>query len=480
MKLNDFIGSVPKELANIELTGITNDSRNVKSGYAFVCIVGSASDGHDYAEKALQNGASVIITERDIGIKNQLIVADTHKAYADGCAAFFGNPADKLKLIGITGTNGKTTVTYLVKSVLEQLGKKVGLIGTIKNMIGDVELEAKNTTPEPYELHGLFKQMVDSGCEYCVMEVSSHALDQKRVNGLHFAVAGFTNISQDHLDYHGTMENYVGAKKKLFEMCDCGVFNADDECVDMLMENIPCKKVTYSVNNNVSDYIAKGVVCHSDGVVFELIGNSVINRIKLKTPGKFSVYNGLCAASMVMSLGFSFESVTAALSKSTAVKGRAEVVPTGRDFTVIIDYAHTPDGIINILSTMREIKKGRLVALFGCGGDRDRTKRPLMAAATAKLADFVIITSDNPRSEKPESIIDDIVVGMNGFDVPYEVIVNRADAINWAIKNAKTDDLIVLMGKGHETYQILADKTIHFDEREVVAQALSSLDNIGE
>ena len=238
--------------------------------------------------------------------------------------------------------------------------------------------------------------------------------------------------------------------------------------------------MTYSVNNNVSDYIAKGVVCHSDGVVFELIGDSVINRIKLKTPGKFSVYNGLCAASMVMSLGFSFESVTAALSRSTAVKGRAEVVPTDRDFTVIIDYAHTPDGIENILSTMREIKKGRLVALFGCGGDRDRTKRPLMAAATAKLADFVIITSDNPRSEKPESIIDDIVVGMDGFNVPYEVIVNRADAINWAIKNAKTDDLIVLMGKGHETYQILADKTIHFDEREVVAEALFSLDSIGE
>ncbi len=475
MKLTDFLKDVPEKFKDTEICDVTNDSRKVTAGCAFFCIIGSASDGHDYADSAVEKGASVIFVQRDLGLANQIVVPDTHKTYADACAAYFANPADSLKLIGITGTNGKTTVTYLVKSVLEQLGKKVGLIGTIQNMIGDEEIPAKNTTPEAYELHGLFRKMVDAGCEYCVMEVSSHALDQKRVNGLHFAVAGLTNISQDHLDYHGTMENYIDAKKKLFYMCDCGVFNADDICTDRLMDGVPCKTVTYSVLNGVSDYIAKGVNCRSDGVNFELIGDSVIGRVKLKTPGKFSVYNGLCAASMILALGFDFDSVVSALSNSVAVKGRAEVVPTGRNFTVIIDYAHTPDGIENILSTMREIKTGRLVALFGCGGDRDRTKRPKMAASTAKLADFVIVTSDNPRSEDPERIIDDVLVGLDGADVPYEVIVNRAEAIKYAIETAQPDDLIVLMGKGHETYQILADKTIHFDEREVVRDALAGL-----
>lgn len=477
MKLTDFLNDVPSRFADIELTYITNDSRRVVKGCAFVCIIGSNSDGHDFAADAAQKGAAVIISQRDMGLDNQIVVHDTHRAYADGCAAYFGNAADSLKLIGITGTNGKTTVTYLVKSVLEQLGKKVGLIGTIQNMIGDDELPAKNTTPDAYELHSLFRKMVDAGCEYCIMEVSSHALDQKRVNGLHFEVAGLTNISQDHLDYHGTMDNYIAAKKKLFSMCDIGVFNADDACCEQLMEGVPCKTITYSVNNGVSDYIAKGMTCRSDGVNFELIGDSVISRIKLKTPGKFSVYNGLCAVSMVLALGFEFDSVATALSNSTAVKGRAEVVPTNKDFTVIIDYAHTPDGIENILSTMREIKTGRLVALFGCGGDRDRTKRPKMAEASAKLADFVIVTSDNPRSEDPQRIIDDVLTGLRDTDTPYKVIVNRADAIKWAIENAQSEDLIVLMGKGHETYQILADKTIHFDEREVVNDALTNLED---
>ena len=476
MKLTDFLDNVPAALKDIEITGITNDSRKVTEGCAFVCIVGTASDGHDYAAAAAEKGAAVIIAQRDTGLSDQIVVADTHKAYAKGCAAFFGNPAESLKLIGITGTNGKTTVTYLIKSVLEQLGCKVGLIGTIKNMICDEELEAKNTTPDAYELHGLFRRMVDAGCEYCVMEVSSHALDQDRVNGLHFAVAGYTNISQDHLDYHKTMENYVDAKKKLFSMCDVGVFNADDGWYERMCSDVPCRKITYSAENGTSDYIAKGAIFRADGVNFELIGDSVINRIKLKTPGRFSVYNGLCAASMVLALGFDFAKVSAALCNSTAVKGRAEVVPTGRDFTVIIDYAHTPDGIENILATMEQIKTGRLVALFGCGGDRDRTKRPKMAAAAAEYADFLIVTSDNPRTEDPQSIINDALEGLKDTDTPYVVVVNRAEAIRYAIENAKPNDIIVLMGKGHETYQILADKTIHFDEREVVKEVLDSLD----
>ncbi len=475
MKLTDFLQDVPARLKDTEINDVTNDSRKVKNGSAFFCIIGSVTDGHSFAAEAEAKGASVIITQRDIGVKNQIIVDDTHKAYADACAALFGHPANDLKLIGITGTNGKTTVTYLIKSVLEQLGKKVGIIGTIKYMIGDEEIPAGNTTPDAYELHGLFRKMVDAGCEYCVMEVSAHALDQKRVSGLHFAVAGLTNISQDHLDYYGTMESYIDSKKQLFYMCECGVFNADDECADYFMEGVPCKTVTYSAQNGTSDYIAKGVVCRFDGVNFELIGDSVIGRVKLKTPGKFSVYNGLCAASMILSLGFDFDSVVDALGKSASIKGRAEVVPTNRDFTVIVDYAHTPDGIVNILSTMNEVKTGRLVALFGCGGDRDRTKRPKMAAAAASIADFVIVTSDNPRSEDPQRIIDDILTGLDGLNVPHKVIVSRDEAIRFAVKNAEPDDLIVLMGKGHETYQILADKTIHFDEREVVRDALAEI-----
>lgn len=460
-------------LADLPINDITNDSRSVAEGCAFFCISGSASDGHKYAADAAAKGASVIVAEHDLGLPNQVIVPDTHEAYSSACAAFFGNPADRLKLIGVTGTNGKTTVTYLLKSILEQLGHKVGLIGTIQNMIGDRIIEARNTTPDAKELHGLFRQMVDAGCDYAVMEVSSHALDQKRVWGLHFAAAIFTNLTQDHLDYHGTMDNYLHAKQLLFKMCDLAVINADDGYADRITDGADCRTVTCSAQSNYADYIAKGAVFRADGVNFELVGKDTIARVKAHTPGEFSVYNNMLAAVCVIELGNSISDVCTALSGTSGVKGRAEVVPTGRDFTVIIDYAHTPDGLENILHTMRGIKSGRLVVLFGCGGDRDSKKRPIMAQVAARLADYVIVTSDNPRTENPSRIIDDILVGMADTTTPYTVIENRAEAIKFAINNARRDDIIVLAGKGHETYQILNTGKIHFDEREVVRDALA-------
>lgn len=472
MKLKDLLSGLPDPMGETAVSGITCDSRKVGKGYAFVCISGSAADGHAFAPAALENGAAAIITQRDLGLPNQVILPDTRKAYAEMCAAWFGRPADSLRLIGVTGTNGKTTVSYLVKAILERNGYKVGLIGTIQNMIGGECLPAKNTTPSAYELHSLFSLMKTAGCQYVVMEVSSHALDQQRVGGLHFETALFTNLTQDHLDYHGTMENYKAAKKKLFAMCDTAVLNYDDPAAADMVEGLDCKTVTYSALSDEATYSAKGITYRPDGVDFQFVGFDVISRVRLKTAGRFSVYNALCAGSCAVTLGVPIKTVAAALTELPGVKGRAEVVPTGRDFTVVIDYAHTPDGLENILKTFQDVPKNRLIVLFGCGGDRDRTKRPKMGRIAAQLADYCIVTSDNPRSENPSLIIQDILAGMKEEKTPYTVVENRVEAIKYAIENAKTDDIIVLAGKGHETYQILGTGTIHLDEREVVAEAL--------
>lgn len=461
-------------LGNTEISGITCDSRQVKSGFAFVCIKGAKSDGHDYAEKALENGAAVVIAERDLGLRNQIVVSDTHAAYADMCAKWFGNPADSLKLLGVTGTNGKTSVTYMMKKILEKAGYKVGLIGTIQNMIGDEIIAAHNTTPNAYELNSLFALMKAKGCTYVIMEVSSHALDQSRVYRLNFEAAMFTNLTQDHLDYHITMENYLAAKKKLFRMCKTAVINSDDPYSAELIKGLDCKIATYSMGD-ASTYSAKGVNYRPASVEYEFVSDSEIGHIKVNTGGKFTVYNSLCAASCAVEIGLPLSDVSSALAELCGVKGRAEVVPTGRDFTVIIDYAHTPDGLKNILSTFRECKKNRLIAVFGCGGDRDKTKRPIMGNIAAHFSDYAIVTSDNPRTENPHAIIEDILEGMKGAVIPVKVIENRIEAIKFAVSIAKKDDIIVLAGKGHETYQILNTGTIHLDEREVVDEALADL-----
>jgi len=473
MKLRDLI-LCNNEIAETEITGITCDSRNVRPGYAFVCIKGTLSDGHNYVASALEKGAAVIVAEHDVGVTNQIVTEDTHAVYSDMCAKWFGNPASKLKLVGVTGTNGKTSVTYMLKKILEALGHKVGLIGTIQNMIGDEIIATQNTTPNAYDLNSLFSLMVAKGCTYAIMEVSSHALDQCRVYNLDFEVAMFTNLTQDHLDYHITMENYLAAKKKLFKMCKIALINSDDEYSKKLMEGLNCKVVTYSAGND-STYSAKAVKYKPTSVEYEFVSNTDIHHIKVNTGGKFTVYNSLCALSCAVELGYSIKDAANALIQLQGVKGRAEAVPCDKDFTVIIDYAHTPDGLKNILTTFSECPKNRLTVLFGCGGDRDKTKRPIMGSIAARYADNVIVTSDNPRSEEPSEIIKDILVGLDGTTTPYKVIENRIEAIKYAVETAQKDDIIVLAGKGHETYQILKDGTIHLDEREVVADALSEL-----
>lgn len=475
MLLKELLPNLQGTVGNTEIVDITCDSRKVGKGYAFVCINGFNSDGHRFADAAVSAGAAVVVAEKPTGAPCEVIVEDTHKAYAVMSANYFGNPAKSFKLIGVTGTNGKTSITYMLKAIIESKGYKTGIIGTIQNLVGDRVIEAVNTTPDAYGLNCLFAQMRDEGCEYVIMEASSHALDQKRIFGLDFEVAAFTNLTQDHLDYHKTMENYLEAKKKLFGMCKTAVINLDDPYGKRLTEALECECVTYAVNDRSSTYTANGINMKPDGIEYEMVGDYTIKRIRLKTGGKFSVYNSLCAAVCAKKLGFTSDEIASALEQLEGVKGRAEVVPTGKGYTIIIDYAHTPDGLENILSTFKELKRGRLVCLFGCGGDRDATKRPIMGAIAAKMSDFVIVTSDNPRSEDPELIIKDILAGMKESKTPYIVIENRTDAIKYAVQNALQDDIIVLAGKGHETYQILATGKIHLDEREVIAEALSEL-----
>lgn len=455
-----------------EITAITCDSRRVETGCLFVCIEGTAIDGHRFAAQAQANGAAAVIVQKDMGLRSQLLAGNTRQAWAQICANWFGRPATRLQMIGVTGTNGKTTTSMLVKSMLEYAGHTVGLIGTIHNMIGQRALPANQTTPDPYSLQSLLALMVVEGCEYCVMEVSSHALDQHRVSGCSFAVGAFTNLTQDHLDYHKTMDAYLAAKKKLFSMSAAAVVNADDARAPELTADIPCPVVTYGIASDDADYVARNIRYRADGVDFELVGVGCIGRVRMRIPGRFSVYNGLTAATICLQLGMDFETVLEALSAAVGVKGRAEVVPVPGDYTVVIDYAHTPDGLENICRTLKECCAGRLVTLFGCGGDRDKGKRPQMGALAAALSDYVIVTSDNPRNEEPAAIIADIVAGMADTQTPYTTIENRVEAIRYAIANAQAGDTILLAGKGHETYQILRDGVIELDERDVVASAV--------
>lgn len=474
MKLSEILNgiNVKNEYKDVEVKDVTSDSRLVEEGFLFICIKGASFDGHSVAEEMMQKGAVGVVVERDLGIDGQIIVDDTRAVYSPICANYFGNPANDLKLIGLTGTNGKTTTTFLIKQILENVGKKVGLVGTVQNMVCDEIYPAHYTTPDPHELQGLFRKMVDADCEYCVMEVSSQALAQGRVEGIHFLAGAFTNLTQDHLDYHKTWENYFNAKRILFENCDIAITNVDDENGLKIVDGLDCKVVTYAVDNLKSDYTARNVNFTPNGVQYEIVCDK-IGRVNCPIPGRFSVYNSLCASSICLALGLDFNDVLVAISKSQGVKGRIEVVPTNTDYTVIIDYAHSPDGLENIISSLKEIAQGRVVTVFGCGGDRDRTKRPKMGKIAADLSDFCVVTSDNPRSENPSMIIKDILEGMKDTKTPYEVVEGRKDAIAWAMNNAKPNDIILLAGKGHETYQILPTGTIHFDEREVVAEVLA-------
>ena len=460
---------------DLTIGGLALDSRETGEGTLFFALPGEKEDGGDYIAEAKARGAACAVCEQPPETEiPYILVPDAHKALALCAAVWYGTPAGKLTVVGVTGTNGKTTTTCLIKQLLERTkGAKVGLIGTNQNLIGESAVPAERTTPDALTLQRLLAQMVDAGCTYAVMEVSSHALDQDRVEGCNFDAAIFTNLTQDHLDYHGTMENYLAAKKRLFSLCKTAILNQDDDWYGPMREGLDCKTVTFSAKSDAADYTARNIRQRPDGVDFELVGTGVIGRVRLAVPGRFSVYNALGAAACALTLGLPFQPVVDALGRAAGVKGRCEVVPTGRDFTVVIDYAHTPDGLEKICGALRECKAGRLVTVFGCGGDRDKTKRPKMGAAAAALSDYLVVTSDNPRSEEPQAIIDDILVGLEGSKTPYTVVVNRVEAIHWAIRHAKPGDTILLAGKGHETYQVLHDGIIHLDEREIVAEALA-------
>ncbi len=459
--------------AETEISGITDNSNKITQGCLFVCIKGRSFDGHSAAAQAVENGAAAVVAERDLGLFEQIIVDDSRAAYALICSAFFGDPCRKLNMIGVTGTNGKTTTCFVLHDMLTQLGKKCGLIGTVKNLVGDEELPSNLTTPDPFELHGLLRKMVDAGCRYCVMEASSQALEQKRVEGIRFRAAIFTNITRDHLDYHGNFENYVAAKRILFENADLAVINIDDVASDEMVKGIACPVRTFSTKKDSADYTAKNIQIKSSGTEYELVGEGVIGRVRFAIPGKFSVYNSMGAIVCLAELGVPFLAAVNSASAAKGVPGRIEVVPTQTDYTVIIDYAHTPDGLVNILETVREITPGRVITLFGCGGDRDKTKRPLMGKIAVEYSDIVVVTSDNPRTENPDGIIDDILVGIDKPRIPVYRVTDRTQAIEKALKKAREGDTVVLAGKGHETYQILGTEKIHYDEREIIARILS-------
>ncbi|MDR2615445.1 MAG: UDP-N-acetylmuramoyl-L-alanyl-D-glutamate--2,6-diaminopimelate ligase [Oscillospiraceae bacterium] len=470
--------------ADMDISGVCYDSRRAAPGCLFVAVRGAERDGRDFIAEAAEKGAVCVLCEdaEDIaGVDIPFVTTpDTRTALALAAANYFGRPAERLKIIGVTGTNGKTTVTYLIKQLLEQLtDKPVGLIGTIGDMLGGDILSSERTTPttpEPFALHELFAKMADGGCEYVVMEASSHALELGRVAGLVFEVGVFTNLTQDHLDFHGSMEEYARAKAKLFRQSRVGVVNADDEASESLTEGADCRLLTYSAKSDSADLSAKLIKLLPDKVEFCALMIGEIERTELGIPGLFSVYNALAAMLAAKALGFELSAVASALTQCRGVRGRAEVVPTGCDFTALIDYAHSPDALKNIIEAMRAGAGGRVVTLFGCGGDRDRTKRPIMGEIAARLSDFVIVTSDNPRTESPEDIISAILEGMRDTKTPYIVIENRREAIHWAIRNARSGDTLILAGKGHETYQQIGDKKYPFDEREVIAEALAEDD----
>ncbi len=469
-KLQDVLAGVAVTAEQADITALVCDSRKVVPGCAFVCIDGVAIDGHTFAAAALEAGAAVLVVQRDLGLPHQVIVEDTRLAWALMSANWFDRPAERLKVIGITGTNGKTSTTYMIKQMLEACGYKVGLCGTIQNLIGDRAVATGHTTPDAYELQELFAAMVAEQCDFAVMEVSSHALDQHRVAAIPFVVGVFTNLTQDHLDYHKTMENYCDAKRRLFEHSDVAVVQANDPWTKHITAGLTCPILTFS-NGEGGAYTADEVDYLPDGVAFTVNGPDVHGRVKLAIPGEFSVCNAMGAIVTALAIGLPFDTVCEAVGAMTGVKGRAEIVPTGRDFTVVIDYAHTPDGLEKICQALRHGLKGRLVTLFGCGGDRDRTKRPKMGAAAAALSDFLIVSSDNPRSEEPEAIIEEILPGIPA-ETPYIVIPDRAEAVRWAIENAQPGDTVLLAGKGHETYQIIKTGSIHLDEREIIREAL--------
>ena len=461
----------------LEITAVCYDSRKAEPGCLFVAVSGFAADGNRFIPMAMEKGAAAVVTaKRPEGqIPYVLVESDRLTLALLGCN-FYGNPAKGMTMIGITGTNGKTSSTLLLKQVLEKtLGAKVGLVGTMANMIGQEVIPTERTTPESLDLQALFARMRDAGCTHTVMEVSSHAVTLERIGGVWFDVAAFTNLTEDHLDFHKTMDAYCDAKAELFHRCNRAVVNADDSYAQRILSAAACPVLTTSVATEQGLH-AENVELHAEGISFTAVYDGESAQVSLPIPGRFTVYNALTVLGIARQLGISLSECAAALKTAEGVKGRVEVVPTpGTPYSVLIDYAHTPDGLENVLRSVRDFCKGRLISVFGCGGDRDPMKRPIMGKIGVELSDIAIITSDNPRTEKPMAIIEDILKGVKQEYGEYIVMEDRRAAIRYAMDIAEKNDIIVLAGKGHETYQDIGGHKYHLDEREEVAVHLKEL-----
>jgi UDP-N-acetylmuramoyl-L-alanyl-D-glutamate--2,6-diaminopimelate ligase len=463
---------------NLEVAGVTYDSRRAQPGSVFVAIRGLAVDGNQFVDAARRKGAAVVVSEAapPPGVP-WVRVKDARAALALVSAAALGDPARSLQLVGVTGTNGKTTTAYLIDAALRAQGHRVGLIGTVQYRIGDRLSEAVRTTPESSDLQALFREMVDAGCSHAVLEVSSHSLELKRVHGCAFQVAVFTNLTRDHLDFHGDMDRYFAAKRRLFDTLlredGHAILNADDDRTPEIAAVSRGRVWTYALDRP-ADLRARDVSLSLEGTRFHV--DSPAGSFEIRTPliGRFNVSNLLGAFGASLALGIPAETAIRGLSSLRGVPGRLERVDAGQDFTVVVDYAHTDDALKNLLETVRELGPRRIIAVFGCGGDRDRSKRPLMGAVASRLSDVVVVTSDNPRSEPPEAILEEIQRGMSARGKSERhVIVDRREAIARALELAGPGDAVVIAGKGHETYQVLRDRTIPFDDRQVARQVLA-------
>ena len=474
---------------NVSIQDITADSRAVKLNSLFIALDGATVDGHNYIDKAVAAGAVAVIVSKPVTVPDDvcvITVSDTRQAMMVCVPYFFDYPANRMRMVGVTGTNGKTTTTHMIRHILKAQGHKMGVIGTVHIMIGDTSYPIHNTTPDVVDLQHILHQMVQENVEYCVMEVSSHALALGRVSGVEFDTAVFTNLTQDHLDFHKTFENYLAAKCKLFEQVSASdqvkdnkgaVINIDDSYGHRVMEKTTAPTITYST-------LGKGTLNASDVHMSTKNSQYTVNYkgesypVSMNTTGLFNVYNTLAAIGACLQEGISMEAIDTALKTFSSVPGRFELIEEGQDFAVVVDYAHTPDGLQNILETAKAIKENRIIIVFGCGGDRDATKRPIMGRIAAEYGDKIYVTSDNPRTEDPVQIVKDVEVGVKEAlrdGTSYEVIVDRREAINHAIHDAKAGDIVIIAGKGHENYQILKNETIHFDDREEARKALKEI-----
>ena len=466
---------------NIEVTGVEQDSRKIKNGNMFIAIDGFTVDGHNYINEAIKNGANCIVIEKNVVLDNRDItiikVEDTELALAKFSSIYYDEPSKKLNLIGVTGTNGKTSITYLIRSIFDAQREKSGLIGTMGTVIDGKLMENKNTTPDSLTIQRYLKSMVDTDTKYCAMEVSSHALALDRVEYMDFQLAVFSNLTEDHLDYHENMESYYKSKLRLFNKSKkYNIINIDDDYGKRILEEVDntVPIMTYGIEEKAEVY-ATDINLNNKGVAFNLNSKKGSIPINLNLLGKFSVYNALAASACGIAYGLDLETIKVGLESVTGIKGRFEMIPLEEDYTVIIDFAHTPDGLEKVLTTIDQFAEGRKIVLFGAGGNRDKRKRPIMGETVAKHADLCIVTSDNPRYEDPDKIIEDVLVGVNKVNGNYIAIRDRREAIEYALKNARPKDIILLAGKGHETYTIIKDKVIPFDEKEIVLEILENM-----